>query len=271
MENRDLNQLLETIWNHYTALNPRMADVRNLMATRDEVTVNDHVAFRTIHHPRVALETMMKPFIDLGYQEKGQYRFEDKKLNARHFEHATDPKAPKIFISELMIHECSPLVQKTFLNSLEGVPDGLLGQPEFLVSGRHWPIDLATYEGLAEESEYAAWMYIYGFRVNHFTLKVNHLTSFAGIADVNEFVEGHGFPLNEFGGRVKGTPASLLEQSSTIADPVTITFGDGQTKDIPSVFYEFAKRYPTANGQEFSGFIANHADLIFQSTDRQHG
>jgi hypothetical protein len=32
-----------------------------------------------------------------------------------------------------------------------------------------------TYLSLLEESEYAAWMYVYGFRANHFTINVNAL------------------------------------------------------------------------------------------------
>jgi hypothetical protein len=35
-----------------------------------------------------------------------------------------------------------------------------------------------TYLSLLEESEYAAWMYVYGFRANHFTINVNALTNF---------------------------------------------------------------------------------------------
>jgi hypothetical protein len=39
-------------------------------------------------------------------------------------------------------------------------------------------------------------------------------------------------------------------------------------KEIPGCYYEFAKRYPDADGKLYSGFIAKSADKIFESTDR---
>jgi hypothetical protein len=39
-------------------------------------------------------------------------------------------------------------------------------------------------------------------------------------------------------------------------------------KEIPACYYEFAKRYPDADGKLYSGFIAKSADKIFESTDK---
>ena len=58
----------------------------------------------------------------------------------------------------------------------------------------------------------------------------------------------------------------LLEQSSTLADEYSVTFSDGDMS-IPSCFYEFAKRYPLANGELYTGFVAASADKIFESTN----
>ena len=41
------------------------------------------------------------------------------------------------------------------------------------------------YEKLRTESEYAAWLYIHGFRANHFTVSVNGLKGFDGIENTS--------------------------------------------------------------------------------------
>ncbi len=68
---------------------------------------NDHVAFRTFDDARVNIEVLAKPFIEAGYIECGEYTFEEKKLYAKHFEHATDKNAPRVFISQLKTAEFS--------------------------------------------------------------------------------------------------------------------------------------------------------------------
>ena len=65
---------------------------------------------------------------------------------------------------------------------------------------------------------------------------------------------------------IKGSPEVLLEQSSTMADKVVVNFTDGDV-EIPSCFYEFARRYPMDNGQLYTGFVAASADKIFESTN----
>jgi hypothetical protein len=119
---------------------------------------------------------------------------------------------------------------------------------------------------LLEESEYAAWVAAFGFRPNHFTVSVNDLKQFSGIAEVNQFVKDNGFTLNTSGGEIKGTPESFLEQSSTMANSVEVEFSN-EKRVIPSCFYEFAQRHPLPNGQLFKGFIAASADKIFESTN----
>jgi hypothetical protein len=71
--------------------------------------------------------------------------------------------------------------------------------------------------------------------------------------------------MNAEGGIVKGNPGVLLEQASTLADEIHINFDQG-SKTIKSCFYEFAKRFPQANGQEYQGFVAANANKIFSST-----
>jgi hypothetical protein len=119
---------------------------------------------------------------------------------------------------------------------------------------------------LREESEYAAWLYVFGYRANHFTVSINYLSEYESIEEVNDFLKSEGYALNSSGGEVKGTPAELLEQSSTLADQVEVEFQEGKFI-VPSCYYEFAKRYQNTDGKLFSAFIAGSADKIFESTD----
>lgn len=54
-------------------------------------------------------------------------------------------------------------------------------------------VSFDTYEKLRAESEYAAWMYVHGFRANHFTVSVNSLKGFDGIEGVNKYLTDNGF------------------------------------------------------------------------------
>ena len=138
---------------------------------------------------------------------------------------------------------------------------------EDLLSPRQWVVKLEDYEMLTLESEYAAWLYTMGLQINHFTVNVNLLDGFNNLSDLNSYLKKNGITLNQSGGEIKGTRNIYLEQSSTIADKIEMTFIDG-TKMIPSCYCEFAKRYPLPNGELYNGFIEKSANNIFESTDR---
>ena len=72
--------------------------------------------------------------------------------------------------------------------------------------------------------------------------------------------------MNTSGGEIKGSPEQLLEQSSILADKISVEFVE-TTKEITSCYYEFAFRYSQTNGELYSGFIAESADKIFESTN----
>lgn len=258
--------LFSTLWDDYTSRNPHALKVYQLFTQQGEHVINDHIAFRTFNDPRINVDALAKFFTALGYKEKGSYEFPVKKLFAKHYEHA-DPEAPKVFISELLTEKFSKSLQETVKNCIDAIPNNLLGKVELLYSGATWqPLCYKTYQELLKESEYAAWMYAFGFCANHFTVNVNALKNFKEINDVNEFLIQHNFKLNTSGGAIKGTPQEYLEQSSTLAGEIEVSFNEGKHK-IPSCYYEFAKRYALPNGKLYTGFIAASADKIFESTD----
>jgi len=51
-------------------------------------------------------------------------------------------------------------------------------------------------EKLSEESEYAAWLYVHGYRANHFAIFINALSKYNNIRKVNEFVKTNGYLMN---------------------------------------------------------------------------
>ena len=79
-------------------------------------------------------------------------------------------------------------------------------------------------------------------------------------------MKSNGFTLNSSGGEIKGGAKEFLAQSSIMADKVKVKFDQG-SYDITSCYYEFAYRFPMANGELFSGFVAGSADKIFESTN----
>lgn len=265
----DRNTLFEELWQNYLQVTPSAQQIRAILGeTQGQAIINDHIALRTFNMDKVNLDKLAAHFLALGYREGGEYHFEAKKLYARHFEHP-DPEAPKVFISELLVEEFSDALQTIVRGLVKQVPEDAVEADDFLYSGTHWQVDYDTYQQLLAESEYAAWMAAWGFRANHFTVSVNALENFRSIEAVNRVLKEHGFAVNSSGGEIKGSPVDLLEQSSTMADRVEVRFAD-RPATIPSCFYEFALRYPKANGELYSGFVPASADKIFESTNAGH-
>jgi hypothetical protein len=262
-----LEQLFDKLWEIYTTQNPAVQQVHDLFTGKGERVVNDHIAFRTFNDPRVNIDILALPFIANGYEEKGSYRFDEKKLFARHYEHKSNPEAPRVFISELLTGNFSPFLQKTIKNIIGQIGKNELVSNDLIFSGRLWEKpSFEVYNQLKEESEYAAWVYVFGFCANHFTVSVNYLKEYNSVERVNNLLKANGFLINDAGGEIKGTPEELLEQSSIKSGIVNMDFQEG-TFEIPGCYYEFARRYPDSDGKLYSGFIAKSADKIFESTN----
>ncbi len=259
--------LFDSIWQDYTQQNPEVQQIHNLFLKQGEIVSNDHIAFRTFNDPRVNIDLISKAFLDRGYVYRGDYHFKEKHLFARHFEFKEFKNAPRVFISELKLEEMSAELQSLAKACVDRIPIALIKSPEFLFSGRSWgKPSFKIYEQLRIESEYAAWVYVFGFRANHFTVSVNDLKKLDNLQKVNQFLKEQGFKLNSAGGEIKGSPREFLEQSSTKASIQSVEFEEGVFA-IPSSYYEFAKRYPDQSGQLYGGFIAQSANKIFESTD----
>jgi hypothetical protein len=262
----ELNQIFEKLWADYTALNPSAAKIHEIFTNEGETVVNDHIAFRTLNDPEINIDVLSHAFVKEGYEARGQYVFEDKHLFARHFELPGNENAPRIFISELVLEDMSPYIRDTYRKLLEQAAPKI-EKYNLIFSGNIFnPLSYEIYTKFRQESEYAAWFYVFGFRANHFTVSVNGLKKNNTLEKVNNLLLKNGFVLNSSGGDIKGTIKDMLRQSSTMADVVRINFKEG-TFEIPCCYYEFAERYPNTDGKLFSGFVAKSADKIFESTD----
>lgn len=259
-----IDEIFDKLWVQYSTENPSVKKIHERFEKEGETIVNDHVAFRTFNDQRVNIDVLSKAFTTRGYKEAGSYRFPQKKLFAKHFE---KEGFPRVFISELLLEEFSGKLKAKVTGLIDSCEEQSLDPDRLIIAGNIFDeLSHDVYEMLREESEYAAWIYAYGYRANHFTVSINHLKKLDTIEKVNDFLKQNGFPLNSSGGEIKGSPEQLLEQSSTLADRVAVQFREG-TFQIPSCYYEFARRYRDADGKLFSGFIAGSADKIFESTD----
>ena len=262
-------ELLDKLWICYHDMNSQVPDIHRSLRELGERNIrNDHIAFRTYAGEELGLQVLRQPFEKLGWEEKGSYHFKQKKLRAIHLEHKEDQTLPKIFLSELIVGEFSESLQAIVKDELSQF-SGRVFDNSCLTMGR-WQAklpDYDTYQALLAESEYAAWMYVFGICPNHFTVYVNALENFPNIEYLNEFLQAKGFKMNSAGGLVKGDKKDGLRQSSTLASMIKVKFINGDTVEIPGCYYEFAERFVLYDDKLFQGFVTSSADKIFQSTD----
>lgn len=261
------SEFFASLWQHYIEVAPKAERIQQLFQHRKEEVVNDHVAFRTFANSPISL-AMLEPQLEgMGYRAYGAFRFEVKHLIARCYKHS-NPLLPKIFLSELVVHELPQPCQEIINDLVKQIPKDAVQSPAIFWAKRLWETPRAAdYDMLLRSSEYAAWLATMGLQANHFTISINHLTGFTDIDDVNQLLLNEGYRLNQAGGLVKGSPSVYLEQSSTMADQIAFTFSDGVVKNIPTCFYEFARRHNMPDGAVFDSFIEGNADKIFDSTN----
>ena len=98
----ETEMIFERFWNRFSSENPHAKRIYDLFTARGGKVVHDHIALRTFDDPRMNIDVISGLFTENGYEAGGNYEFKAKKLRGMHFEHKSDPKAPKVFISELL-------------------------------------------------------------------------------------------------------------------------------------------------------------------------
>lgn len=257
----------------------------NVIQSVDSIE-NDHIAFRTLGVPHLGIASFEKIFLHYGYQKRDYYYFEGKKLDAYWFS-PPEPHYPRIFVSELRVKELSEAAQRiiqSYTDEVKSDPvDSLdLENGAAVDESLHQPLwrtpSLDDYLTLLKESEYAAWVIYNRYYLNHFTISVHNLPEgYATVAEFNDFLEKHGFKLNDSGGKVKESPDGGLLQSSTVAQMLEAEFAGGDKHMISGSYVEFAERRVLPEFADLpanqirrqhrrDGFEAANADKIFEST-----
>lgn len=247
---------------------------------------NDHIAFRTLAVEHLGIRSLEKIFLHYRYEKKEHLNFESKKLDAYWYAPPA-PNFPRIFISELRVHELSEQAQSI----LHSYTDTILHDPvddidlddpyavgHFLHQGLWRLPTLEDYKTLLDESEYASWVIYNRYYLNHYTISLHHLKEgYNTCESFNTFLESIGIKLNDAGGKIKISPDGLLKQSSTVAQLIEAPFANGEKMQIAGSYVEFAERgvlpqYKDLDRSQLKrehfrdGFEAGNADKIFEST-----
>lgn len=254
--------------------------------------INDHIAFRTLGVPHLGIASLEKIFLAYGYVKKDYYRFDKKKLDAYWYAPPHDAEhLPRVFISQLCVNELTDEAQRIIYSYVKTVTsdpvDALeLSNGEEVDHFLHHPLwampTWEDYSRLAQESEYASWVILNRYYLNHFTISVHDLPDgFNTIEKFNQFLISRGIILNSAGGEIKTSEDGLLIQSSTVAQLLDVEFplakGGTCIQKIPGSYVEFAERKVLPKFQHIAssrlkrdyrrdGFEAGNADKIFEST-----
>jgi hypothetical protein len=255
------DNLLTLLWERYAAHVPY---ARTFVRLAGGDFRNDHVAFRSLQRPGSGIALFAPVFERLGYRRAGSYDFPDAKLSAIHLSHPEG--LPRVFVSELRAGELSPRAQQ-ILGALPPdpappvVPEGPGPEPgpsaiEALATWFCAPPTPPREEELLElerESQYGAWLLLFGREVNHFTASVDD-------------VEGWALRLGSAGvpmkGEIEGAPGAGLRQTATRAAPRRVRTQQGE-RDWPYAYLELAER---SGG--FDGFVTKQARQLFEMTRR---
>lgn len=288
--------ILDRLWESYRQRVSYVQIYEQVIAAAGATFVNDHIAFRTLacQRPLTGIAGVSRIFEALGYRPAGVYQFEDKHLNAIHFQHPHS-EFPKLFVSELKIWELSSasriLLERAVASHREPLDASLLA--ELTVEGPPadpagplvdavvdwierlpWEIpDYADIVAVNHESQYAAWVLAHGYRVNHFTSLINSHGQ-ASLEDIEKTIAAlrqAGVPMKD---EIEGERGSKLRQTATAA---VMTEVDVRESGVPTrrpwsyAYFELAERGlvidpATGKAARFEGFLGPQATNLFEMT-----
>jgi hypothetical protein len=299
-----LSRLLDLLWRQYKGRVAYAAQYQRLVEERGGHLQNDHIAFRTFHCNTGAqpqgVEAIARVFTALGYQREDNYLFPDKYLTAWHYEHKTEPRNPKIFISQLEVDKLPTVTADAIRKTVADAPDLLTavdrdalaslarGQTlsrdaaaavvEHLAEyfGRQWGVPKRrVVEEADKDSQYAAWTLLHGNSVNHFTAYINeqNVKEWPDIEATVAALRAAGLPMKD---EFEGERGSKLRQSSTRAamEDCPVIEDDGRAGKLhwSYAYYELAERgdVPGPDGKpaRFQGFLGAQATNLFEMTKR---
>lgn len=289
--------LFDRLWDAYRRRVSYVARYEEVVRASGATFVNDHIAFRTFacQRPATGIFSIARIFDALGYRAAGTYHFEDKHLSAMHLQHP-NARFPKLFISELKTWELTasaretiertlskhrPMIDADLLTTLARLDDASPADSARLLETitaqfEHlpWPVPQKDdVVALNRESQYAAWVLVHGYNVNHFTSLVNShgVESLDDLEKTIDALRRAGVPMKP---EIEGEPGSKLRQSATeaVTIPVAVTdAGQSTTIDWTYAYFELAERNEVLDPQtgrlvRFEGFLGPQATNLFEMT-----
>lgn len=260
-----LDNFINSQWLSLCKFSPQVGNVLSLLEKELNVKLEmDHIAYRTFNTGPFRLNILHDFALDAGYYVTGNYNFHDKHVVAKSYSHLTSGK-PRLFLSELQVEKLSAEAQNIIGKRILSVKP-LHDRTWLNTFGNAWYSNKITDDEVAllsKESEYAEWVLLHGLKPNHFAFDVSKYNMNDIVSLLDNKLQ---FKINTSGGRIKGSPGSLLEQCSVMAEH---RLYPGVSNSLHSVGYiEFCKRYVDGmhHNKAFDGFIENSADKIFEST-----
>ncbi|ELR71538.1 hypothetical protein C900_02601 [Fulvivirga imtechensis AK7] len=290
-KNSSLDKILNALFVPYKESVPEVKKISDAMIINGMISdesdiINDHIAFRTLGVSHLGISSFEKIFLHYGYKRRDPYYFAEKKLNAFWYEPPTE-KYPRIFISELRVHDLSLKAQSIiskYVASIQQCPVESINLDNSDEVGAFfykplWDLPiLEDYQTLLQESEYAAWVIYNRYYLNHYTISIHELPEgYNTLEEFNTFLESIGIILNTSGGKIKTSEDGLLRQSSSVSKMQPATFAGGETMKISGSYVEFAERSvlpqfrnlpkdKITRAHRRDGFESANADKIFEST-----
>jgi Domain of unknown function (DUF1338) len=294
--------LFDTLWDRYRSRVAYVGTYERVLAEAGATFVNDHIAFRTFacQQPLTGIASVSRIVETLGYRAAGCYNFDDKHLTAIHYAHP-HRDFPKLFISELRVWELSnaaqAIITRTVARHREPIATAALARLSSLsterlddqsrqevlsgvVSEFHtlpWPAPArADVEALNRESQYAAWVLVHGYGVNHFTSLINShgVPALDDIEKTAAVLRSAGVPMKA---EIEGARGSKLRQTATEAVVIDVPVRDGgreTTMPWTYAYFELAERGEitdpeTGERRRFEGFLGPQATQLFEMTKRK--
>lgn len=298
-----VQNLWNKLWENYSS-RVSYARVYQQMITESGGTVaNDHIAFRSL---RLTVDTSegkknlgiehLAPIVEaLGYSAAGEYIFSDTHLYARHYRHPEQEQfdLPKLFISELIVDELpdetaqfihetvttglsinSPTIPSNIDALSEAEIEQLVNQLQTVFTRPWQPPRKSVVETVNTVTQYAAWVLLHGYAVNHFTGYINrHNTpKYPDIESTAKGLSDRGVPMKA---EIEGSQGSGLRQTATHAVKEMVTVRDDTSEELINIpwtyaYYEIAERnlveIDTGEKVVFQGFLNAQAKNLFEMT-----
>jgi len=289
--------LFDRLWEKYRSRVSYVNNYETLIQEAGASFFNDHIALRTFcsQNPLAGISSISRIFEALGYRTADCYNFEDKHLNAIYFQHP-QPTFPKVFISELRTWELKPSSKHIIHGALKthrtNLPESFLADLHHLEtkseSSRESLLDeaveffhelpwhLPEKSDLLElnlDSQYAAWVLVHGYNVNHFTSLINShkVPALDDIEKTSRALLNSGVPMKK---EIEGARGSKLRQTATeavVIDVPVLENGNLTTMPWTYAYFELAQRdtfkdLGTGKLLRYEGFLGPQATNLFDMT-----